>query len=139
MADVRRILGELAEGLDQHETTDHRGKSLDESVSRFARCFGRDGADATLDDWREAARAIADQQIHDVRRACEQVLAATPVGKAAPIIAAGIGAPLVGGLAANLGRPCRFFGDLVEAADDCRIWATRCAPAVAVALLAGAA
>lgn len=139
MADVRRVLGELPPDVDQHETADRRGKSLEDSLARLARCFGRDSSQATLDDWREAARAIADRQMDGIRAACRQVLAATPVAEGAPVVAAGIGAPLIEGLAADLGRPCRPFGDLADAAPGCRMWATRCAPAVAVALLAGAA
>jgi probable H4MPT-linked C1 transfer pathway protein len=138
MADVRRVLGELSPDVDQHETADRRGKSLEESVARLARCFGRDSAEATLDDWKAAARSIADQQTGDIRTACRQVLAATPVAEGAPVVAAGIGAPLIEALAADLGRPCRPFGDIADATDGCRMWATRCAPAVAVALLADA-
>lgn len=138
MADVRRILGALPEGVDQHETADGRGKSLEESLERFARCFGRDRLDAALHDWREAARIIADQQLTDLTDAVGEVLAATPIAESAPLIAAGIGADLFAPLAADLGRPYRTFGELVDAADDCRDWATRCAPAVAVALLAAA-
>jgi probable H4MPT-linked C1 transfer pathway protein len=139
MGDVRRILGELPEDVDQHETADGRGTSLEESLARFARCFGRDRADARLADWREAAHAIADRQIGEIRAAIEEVLVATPLRDGAPVIAAGIGAPLIAPLAADLGRGCRLFGDLVDTAEDCRLWATRCAPAVAVALLAGGA
>jgi (4-(4-[2-(gamma-L-glutamylamino)ethyl]phenoxymethyl)furan-2-yl)methanamine synthase len=35
-----------------------------------------------------------------------------------------------------LGRPSISFGTLATATPDCSDWATRCAPAVAVALLA---
>jgi probable H4MPT-linked C1 transfer pathway protein len=136
MADVHRILGELPDDADHHETSDQRGKSLDESVARFARSLGHDSQDATLDDWRHAARDIADQQMRAIRDACSQVLTATPLPDDAPVIAAGIGAPLIETLASKLARPGRIFGDLANATDDCRLWATRCAPAVAVALLA---
>ncbi len=139
MADVRRILGELHADVDQHETADRRGVSLEESLARFARCFGRDRAEALLGDWRDAARAIADQQMHGLAAAAAQVLVATPIPGGAPIIAAGIGASLIAALAADLGRSCRLFGDLIDAADDARGWATACAPAAAVALLGGAA
>ena len=79
MADVRRILGELPEGVDQHGTADGRGKSVEESVARFARCFGRDAVDASIDDWRAAAREIADKQMTEVRAAVDEVLAAAPL------------------------------------------------------------
>ncbi len=49
MADVRRILGTLPADVDQHATLDGRGTSVEESIARFARCFGRDAADAAAD------------------------------------------------------------------------------------------
>ncbi|KAB2940499.1 MAG: hypothetical protein K8F92_14560 [Hyphomicrobium sp.] len=137
MADVRRILGELPEGVDQHGTADGRGKSVGESVARLARCFGRDAIDADLEAWRRSAREIAEQQMRDIRAAIEEVLAAVPLSSHAPVIAAGIGAPEIATLASELGRACHPFGALIEANDECREWVTRCAPAVAVALLAG--
>jgi probable H4MPT-linked C1 transfer pathway protein len=135
MADVRRILGTLPADVDQHDTADHRGKSLEESLERFARCFGRDRLEASLEDWRTAAEVIADRQTADLSAAVAEVLAATPVATDAPVIAAGIGAGLIAPLAADLGRACQDFGGLANATEDCRVWATRCAPAVAVALL----
>jgi (4-(4-[2-(gamma-L-glutamylamino)ethyl]phenoxymethyl)furan-2-yl)methanamine synthase len=138
MADVRRVLGELPESTDQHTTSDRRGTSLPESVARLARAFGRDAGDASLDDWRESARAIADRQMAELRAACADVLATSPVPAGAPIVAAGIGAPLLAALAAEVGRPCQPFADLVDAVPDARVWVTRCAPAVAVAILADA-
>ena len=51
---------------------------------------------------------------------------------------AGIGAAEMSALARTLGRPSIDFGELAAATPDCREWATRCAPAVAVALLADA-
>jgi len=74
----------------------------------------------------------------ELRAACAEVLAATPVPADAPIVAAGIGAPQLAALAADLSRPCQPFADLVDAVPDARVWVTRCAPAVAVALLADA-
>jgi probable H4MPT-linked C1 transfer pathway protein len=137
MADVRRILGELPEGVDQHATLDGRGTSVEESVARLARCFGRDAGDASFEDWRSAARDIADRQMADVRAAIDDVLvAATPLPSGAPIVTAGIGALQVEAMAHALGRQTLRFATLANAAPDCEVWATRCAPAVAVALLA---
>ncbi len=136
MADVYRILGELPRDADDHDTSDQRGKSLDESAARFARSLGHDSADAALDDWRDAARDIADQQMRAIQEACSQVLTETPLPDDAPVIAAGIGVSLIETLAKKLARPCRTFGNLANATDDCRLWATRCAPAAAIALLA---
>ena len=136
MADVRRILGELPEGVDQHATLDGRGKSAEESIARFARCFGRDAGDASVADWRIAAREIADRQMSEVRATVTDVLAVAGLPSYAPIVVAGIGAPQVETLARMLGRVTLRFGALAAATPDCEVWATRCAPAVAVALLA---
>ena len=66
------------------------------------------------------------------------VLAAAAMPAGAPIVAAGVGAEVIATLARDMGRDCRLFGSLARANDDCFTWATRCAPAVAVALLADA-
>ena len=136
MADVRRILGELPEGVDQHATLDDRGTSVEESTARLARCFGRDTGDATFEDWRGAARDIADRQLADVSAAIDDVLAASRLSPDAPIVAAGIGAAQIEAIAHPLGRQALRFATLTNPAPDCEEWATRCAPAVAVALLA---
>jgi probable H4MPT-linked C1 transfer pathway protein len=138
MADVRRITDELPEDLRDYETADGRGTSLEDCLARFARCFGRDRADAALEDWRKSAHVIADRQTAEISSAIAEVLTARPVPDGAPVIAAGIGAPLIPPLAADLGRTCRAFGDLIEVDEECRAWAKRCAPAVSVALLASA-
>jgi len=138
MADVRRVLGALPEGVDQHATLDGRATSVEESIARLARCFGRDTGDASLEDWRDAARDIADRQLADVRAAIDDVLAGTPLASGAPVVAAGVGAAQIEAIAHALGRPTVRFGTLANAAPDCEEWATRCAPAVAVALLADA-
>jgi probable H4MPT-linked C1 transfer pathway protein len=137
MADVRRILGTLPDDVDQHATADGRGKTVEESIARFARMFGRDAADGTLEDWRAAAAGIREMQLASILEGCRQVLAATPLPAAAPVVAAGIGAGDVAEIAHQLQRKCIAFGDLVGAAESCRLWATRSAPAVAVALLLG--
>ena len=57
--------------------------------------------------------------------------------QSAPIVAAGIGAPQIETLMQGARARDRCgFGTLANAAPDCADWATRCAPAVAVALLA---
>ncbi|MFA5900292.1 MAG: hydantoinase/oxoprolinase family protein [Hyphomicrobium sp.] len=136
MADVRRVLGELTDAVDQHAAFDNRGKSASESVARFARCFGRDATDASIDEWRAAARMIADQQAREIRGAIDEALAAVPLPAGAPIVGAGIGAGEIARIASALARDCLPFGILAEAVADCSDWATRCAPATALALLA---
>ncbi|MDP1909362.1 MAG: hypothetical protein Q8K85_13760, partial [Hyphomicrobium sp.] len=76
-----------------------------------------------------------DRQLADVRAAITDVLAAAPVSPGAPIVTAGIGAARIEAIAHPLGWQTLRFATLANAAPDCEEWATRCAPAVAVALL----
>jgi probable H4MPT-linked C1 transfer pathway protein len=135
MADVHRILGDLRDGVDQHATADGRGKSLDESIARFARMFGRDAHEGTLEDWRASAEFVRIAQLTSIEEGISAVLADTAITANAPLVAAGTGASEVACIAERLGRPHVVFGDLATAADDCRTWATACAPAVSVAHL----
>lgn len=133
MADVRRVLGELPDGVDQHGTSDGRGKSVAESRARLARCFGRDVEPDEDADWIAAARGIAEFQLESIVEGCQQVGAATS-GK---VVAAGIGAGVAAQVAERLGMGAVEFGQLVGADEAWAAWATRCAPAVSVAMLAG--
>jgi probable H4MPT-linked C1 transfer pathway protein len=135
MADVRRILEALPGGVDQHATADGRGKSLDESVARLARMFGRDAAEGTHGDWQVAAEEIRAAQIASIMEGCRAVLAASALPDSASVVAAGIGAGEVVEIAHALGRSAIEFGTLAEATENARIAATYSAPAVAVALL----
>lgn len=135
MADVHRILGDLPDGIDQHATADGRGKSLDESIARFARMFGRDAHEGSLDDWRASAEFVRIAQLTSIEEGISAVQADTSVAANAPLVAAGIGANEVASIAERLARPYVEFSDLANAADDCRTWATACAPAVSVAHL----
>jgi probable H4MPT-linked C1 transfer pathway protein len=136
MADVRRILGELPDSVDQHAAADGRGKSVEESVARFARVFGRDAEDASVEEWRRSAREIADKQMAEIRLAAASVLAEFRQLSDAPVVVAGIGASAVAAVLAQQGKRIVRFSTLAEVAPDCADWATYCAPAVAVALLA---
>jgi probable H4MPT-linked C1 transfer pathway protein len=136
MADVRRILGELPDGVDQHATADGRGKSVEESVARFARVFGRDAEDASVEEWRSAARELADKQMEEIRLAAASVLDEFKQLSEAPVVAAGIGASKIATLMAQQGNKIVRFSALANATPKCSDWATYCAPAVAVALLA---
>jgi probable H4MPT-linked C1 transfer pathway protein len=138
MADVRRILGTLVDDVDAHATTDGRGKSLDESLARFARGFGRDAEMRHLTTWQASAAYVAERQLRSIHDGALQVLS-RPGLKIDAVIAAGIGAPVVAQIASRLNLTVSDFGTLIAAPDDLRAWATRCAPAVSVALLQTAA
>ncbi|HEX4262557.1 MAG TPA: hydantoinase/oxoprolinase family protein [Acetobacteraceae bacterium] len=130
-ADIHRILGELPEGADLLPAADGREKTVAASVARLARMVGRDAADASAGEWRALAAFLAEAQLRSVADAAALVLSRAALPEAAPVIGCGIGRHLAARLAARLGRPYRaLFED--EAA-------SAAAPAVAVALLAGAA
>lgn len=138
MADVRRILGVNLSGIDLHATADGKGTSRAESTTRLARMLGRDAGDGTEQDWRTAAAYVRELQLRSIHDGAVRVLSAVPLATEAPIITAGIGAGEVHEIARRLGRPAMDFANLVDPFADCRMLATGCAPAVAVAhLLAG--
>mgnify|MGYP000267596424 FL=1 len=135
MADVRRVLGTLPDDVDQHATTDGRGKSQRESLDRFARGFGRDADMRQLSTWQISAAYIEERQLRSLHDGALQVLS-RPGTSIECVIAAGIGARAAEQIGARLALPTTAFEELIDVAPEHRSWATRCAPAVAVALLA---
>lgn len=138
MADVRRVLDELEDGLDLHATADGRGKSVGESVARLARMLGREAGDGSLEDWRATARGIAEAQMRSIHDGLLQVLSRRPSIAAGPLVTAGIGTDAAAALALRCGLEPIAFGAMIDAAPSVRRAATHSAPAVAVALLAAA-
>lgn len=138
MADVRRITGELPDGVDQHATADGRGKSVAESRARLARMVGYDAADASDADWLRLATYLGERQLTSLLDAAGLVLSRGALPEDAPIVGAGIGDFLSRALAARLGRRWIALGETIPVAPEAAAWASRAAPAVAVALLAGA-
>ena len=137
MADVRRLTCDLPAGVDQHATADGRGASEDESRARLARCFGRDAEPGEEAHWAVAARVIAEAQLSSIHDGCLQVLSASPPRGPMRVVTAGIGERVAAEIARRLDMPSLSFGELTKAPLNLRDWATRCAPAVAVAMLAG--
>lgn len=136
MADVRRILGVLPDGLDVHATADDRGKSQDESLARFARMFCREAGDASIATWQQAARYVAELQIRSIHDGCAQVLSGIETDEhPETVVATGLDTTVGREIAHRLGLPSTTFSRLagapaeLAAAVDCN------APAVAVALL----
>src|SRR5262249_21979687 len=74
MADVRRILGTLPDDVDQHPTTDGRGKTQKESLDRFARGFGRDADARHLPTWQVSAAYVEECQLRSIHDGALQVL-----------------------------------------------------------------
>ena len=137
-ADVYRLTGELPEGADQLPAADNGGKTVRDSARRLARMIGRDVESAPLSAWRQCARHLAEVQIQKIRQACDRVLSHAEIAERAPLVGAGVGRFLVNKLAARFSRRYRDFDDLVDTAPDVASWASSCAPAVAVAVLAQA-
>lgn len=137
MADVYRLTGDLPENADAYATADQRGKSREESAARLARMLGMDAADAGMADWIALANKLAGRQLALLEEAANQVLTAASVSPEAPIVGAGCGRFMARRLAEALGRPYLDFAGMIDAEPKAREMTARCAPAVAVALLAG--
>lgn len=138
MADVRRILDLLPDGLDLHATADGRGQSMQESLNRFARMLGRDASEAPAHDWRAAAAFVREEQLRSISDGAYQVLSAQGLPPGAAVVGAGIGVDDTAVIASRLGRPFVSFGTLANAPDELQSAAAHFAPAVAVASLAEA-
>jgi probable H4MPT-linked C1 transfer pathway protein len=138
MADVYRLTGELPEDADPYPAADQRGKSLDESAARLARMLGRDADDADFIAWKALAHFLARRQLAQIEADAKVLIDREDLASDAPIIGAGCGRFLAETLAGRLGRPYRDFAELIDCEDDAREMAARCAPAVAVGLLASA-
>jgi probable H4MPT-linked C1 transfer pathway protein len=134
MADVHRLLEDLADGVDQMPTADGRPKTLAASRARLARMVGRDAGDGQ--DWTALARWFAEVQIRTVTDAVLLVLSRGELAAQAPVVAAGIGAAVIREIARRLGRNCLGFETLLDAEPHALAWASHCAPAAALAVLA---
>ncbi len=136
MADVYRVLDELPEQADQHASADAAEKTTFASARRIARMIGRDVESATLDDWRELARAFRSAQLAKIKTALNQVASRVGEVQSMPLIGAGVGAFLVREIAQESARGYRSFAQLLTLAGPSEDAVTDVAPAVAVALLA---
>lgn len=135
MADVRRILGELPQGVDRHATADGRTQSISDSTARLARMFGRDTGDGSNDDWYHAAAYIREVQVRSIQDQLMRIISGADLPLSAPIVGAGIGSDTARVLARRAGRPAQDFGTLANADEKVARAATQNAPAVAIAHL----
>ena len=138
-ADVMRVCGELDESTDMLPAADQGEKTAAASARRLLRMVAEDLPEAGFERAHELARWYRARLLDDLYGALDEVLQRSALPPQAPLIAAGIGAPLVAELAARARRPLLRWEDLpgMEAASaEARAWSARCAPAVAVARLA---
>jgi len=133
MADVYRLIGNLRFGAD--ETADGRGKKPRDCARRLARMLGCDLRDASMRDWRQAARFIAGAQQEGVMKEMNRVLSVFPRSSGWPVIGAGAGRFIARRLAKRLRRRYLDYAELVNAPRRWREPAAVCAPAVALALM----
>ena len=136
MADVHRILGTLPQDVDLMPTADGRPKTIDASRARLARMLGSDASDADDETWTLVARWFAEAQTRAICDAATLVLSAGALPSTTTIVAAGIGRALVDEIARRLHCACVGFDELCDVSAEARTAACRCAPAVALAILA---
>jgi (4-(4-[2-(gamma-L-glutamylamino)ethyl]phenoxymethyl)furan-2-yl)methanamine synthase len=136
-ADVHRILGNIPEGADTGPTVDGRPKSKEASRARLARLVGRDAADASPDQWDALARFFAKAQMRRIDDQIELLASRGAVVEDAPVVGAGIGRSLIAAWAKSMERSFSDFDELVPATREAKAATGDCAPACAVALLAG--
>ena len=137
MADVRRLTGDLATETDALPTADGRSKSLDDTRARLARLVGRDAASGTPQQWDVLAQFLARAQMRRIEDAIALIASREPAALTAPIIGAGIGRGVIAAFAKCEGRDYREFGEFLPVTPEAAALAADCAPACAVALLAG--
>src|SRR5262249_24775877 len=136
MADVYRILGTLPPDVDLMPTADGRAKTIGASRARLARMLRSDASDADDQTWTLVARWFAEAQTRAIWDAASLVLSAGTLPSTTTIVAAGIGRDLVDEIARRLNCVCIGFDELCDVTPEARTAACRCAPAVALAVLA---
>jgi probable H4MPT-linked C1 transfer pathway protein len=140
MADVYRVTGELNDAHDQTDTADGAEKTVLASARRLSRMIGCDFYPGELPRWQQFAENIRARQIQQIQRGCETRLSQHALTPNSPLIGAGVGRFLVKQIALNLDRPYLDFSALLPvAAIGTDMTAADCAPAAAIAYLAGKA
>ncbi len=138
MADVRRVLGDLAEGdsrADLAPTADGRPKSRQAAQARLARLAGRDAADLGETDLRAFADYLAREQLRAIEDQIALLVSRDGLAPEAVFVVAGVGRALASRLAQAQGRLLRDFAEFIPATETLRAAAGDCAPAVALSLL----
>ena len=138
MADVYRVTGDLDEAHDQSETADGAEKTALASARRLSRMTGYEFAADDWSLWQAFAEQLKQRQKQMIRQACSRQIARAGNPGALTLTGAGVGRFLLKELAAEMNVHYRDFSECVVEADDFSgLSAADCAPAVAVAYLAG--
>ncbi len=137
-ADVYRVVGDLQEAHDQSETADGAEKTPQASARRLSRLTGYE---FNLNDWPlwlQFAKHLKQRQQQLIRQACQRQIQRSTTSEPLSLVGAGVGRFLLAEIARQLGLNYLDFNQFfqqpimvgnVDSAD--------CAPAVAVAYLAG--
>jgi uncharacterized hydantoinase/oxoprolinase family protein len=133
MADVYRVLGELPDGADLHDTADGADKSPAASARRICRMLGRD-FDGDFPALESAARYFAYRQFDVLQNAISRVRSGMP-SRCRTLVAAGVGRYVAARLASFNAMDCVEFASLFEYSSPVSHLVATAAPAVALARL----
>jgi (4-(4-[2-(gamma-L-glutamylamino)ethyl]phenoxymethyl)furan-2-yl)methanamine synthase len=138
MADVYRLTGDLQDQHDQCDTADGTEKTPEASAIRLSRMTGYEFKTEDWPLWQAFAQTLKQQQLENIKQACVQQLQRSRQPKQSCIVGAGVGRFLARPIAVELGLPYVDFTELIaQATPPGTLDAADCAPAVAVAYLAG--
>ncbi|MGZ4959202.1 MAG: hydantoinase/oxoprolinase family protein [Methylomonas sp.] len=137
-ADVYRLTGDLNEAHDQAETADGAEKTALASALRLSRMTGYEFDAADWPIWLQFAHDLKGRQKAGIKQACLKQMQRKTVTDTLCLIGAGVGRFLVKEIAFDLELEYRDFSSFFKTAGNMGITdAADCAPAVAVAFLAG--
>lgn len=140
MADVYRLTGDLKPEHDQSETADGAAKTLEASALRLSRLTGYDFSQTDWLLWLAFAQELKSQHLQTVRQACRRQLERAEQAQlqGMALVGAGVGRFLAEQIAPELGLEYVDFCSLFQSdVQSHGVDAADCAPAVAVAYLAG--
>lgn len=138
MADVYRLTGDLQEQYDQSDTADGAEKTAKASAIRLSRMTGYEFTAEDWPLWLAFAQTLKQQQLTQIKQACVQQLQRSTQPHRCCLVGAGVGRFLAKQIAAELNLPYVDFTQLLTQTASVTVPdAADCAPAVAVAYLAG--
>ncbi len=137
MADVYRLTGDLQEAHDQADTADGGEKTAKASAIRLSRMTGYEFAESDWSLWLDFAQQLKQQQKQLITKACLQQIQRSQQAEQLVLVGAGVGRFLVKQIAAEQGLQYQDFAEIFQQTTHGEIDANDCAPAVAVAYLAG--
>jgi (4-(4-[2-(gamma-L-glutamylamino)ethyl]phenoxymethyl)furan-2-yl)methanamine synthase len=136
MSDVHRLLGNIPPDADTAPTVDGRPKTLEASRARLARLLGCDAEDYAPEAWDALAAFFARAQLRRIEDQIALMVSRAPALAQTNLVGAGVGRGVIAAWARREDRAYVDFGAFLPVAPNL-VGAADCAPACAVALLAG--